>query len=194
MKRIFILLLFYMLCTPAFAQDLSADDIFDIKQNAFALYNTNNVNEAYNLLIKIDESKMDEEVFLILANIEEDKGNIESAIEYLNKAISKKEDFYKPYYNLGCIYMKQKKFSSALNQFEHALKYNKENSYIFYNLGCAQLHTGSYKKAKRNFIKAIYLKKDEKDFYYNLAYANKQLGNEKAAKKVIDFYNSTFVK
>ena len=35
---------------------------------------------------------------------------------------------------------------------------------------------------------------DEKDFYYNLAYVNKKLGNQKTAQKVIDFYNSTFIK
>ena len=56
------------------------------------------------------------------------------------------------------------------------------------------MNIGQYKSAKKHITKAIMLKNDEKNFYYNLAYVNKKLGNEKASKKVIDFYNSTFVK
>lgn len=195
MKRLLILFfVFYLSLSHSLAKELDNDEIFDLKQNAYALYNTNHVDEAYEMLKKIPEESYESENFLIIANIEEDKGNLDSAINNLNKAIKKDPKFYKAYYNLGSIYMKKQAYSSAEANFALAAKYNKQNPYVFYNLGCAQLAVGDYSKAKKSFIKAIYLKNDEKDFYYNLAYANKKLDNKKAAQKVIDFYNSTFVK
>ena len=194
MKKTFILLLIFLFNSAVFAEELDSDTIFDLKQNAYALYNTNHTNEAYEMLKKIPEASIDPETYLILANIYEDKNRPDDAIDNLNKAIKKDPKFYKAYYNLGLIFMKKQIYSMAEENFELAVKYNKESPYALYNLGCAQLKLGEYSKAKKNFIKAIYLKKDEKNFYYNLAYANKMLGKEKASKKIIDFYNSTFVK
>ena len=75
MKSKLILAILLIFTQSAFCQELSGDDIFDIKQNAYALYNTNHLDEAYELLNKIPDEKKDAEAFLILANIEEDKGD-----------------------------------------------------------------------------------------------------------------------
>lgn len=194
MKSKLILAILLIFTQSAFCQELSGDDIFDIKQNAYALYNTNHLDEAYELLNKIPDEKKDAEAFLILANIEEDKGDENKAIKSLKSSISKDSEFYKAYYNLGCIFMKRRIYALAVDNFKLAIKYNNKNPYGFYNLGCAYMNLGEYKKAKKNFIKAIYLKNDEKNFYYNLAYVNKKLGKEKDSKKIIDFYNQNFVK
>lgn len=193
MKFLYLIFIFFVITGTSIAKELTGDDIFDIKQNAFALYNTNHINEAYEMLNKIPNDKKDEEIYLILANIEQDKNNEDDAIKNLELAIEKKPEFYKAYYNLGCIFMKKRIYPVAIANFELAKKYNKENPYIFYNLGCAYMNAGEFKKAKKNFIKAIYLKNDEKSFYYNLAYVNKKLGKEKDSKKIIDFYNQTFI-
>ena len=193
MKFLYLIFIFFVIMGASIAKELTRDDIFDIKQNAFALYNTNHINEAYEMLNKIPNDKKDEEIYLILANIEQDKNNEDEAIKNLELAIQKKTEFYKAYYNLGCIFMKKRIYPVAIANFELAKKYNKENPYIFYNLGCAYMNAGEFKKAKKNFIKAIYLKNDEKTFYYNLAYVNKKLGKEKDSKKIIDFYNQTFI-
>ena len=193
MKFLYLIFIFFVITGASIAKALTGDDIFDIKQNAFALYNTNHINEAYEMLNKIPNDKKDEEIYLILANIEQDKNNEDDAIKNLELAIQKKPEFYKAYYNLGCIFMKKRIYPVAIANFELAKKYNKENPYIFYNLGCAYMNAGEFKKAKKNFIKAIYLKNDEKTFYYNLAYVNKKLGKEKDSKKIIDFYNQTFI-
>lgn len=194
MRLKILLLILFMGMNFCFAENMDADEIFDIKQNAFALYNTNHADEAYKLLYGIPDDKKDEEIYLILANIEEDNKHEDKAINYLKAAIKKNPEFYKAYYNLGCIFMKRRIYTLAVDNFELAAKYNKENPYVFYNLGCAQMDMEEYKAAKKNFIKAIYLKNDDKNFYYNLAYVNKKLGKEKDAKKIIDFYNQTFVK
>lgn len=193
MKFLYLIFIFFVITGASIAKELTGDDIFDIKQNAFALYNTNHINEAYEMLNKIPNDKKDEEIYLILANIEQDKNKENEAIKNLKLAIQKKPEFYKAYYNLGCIFMKKRIYPVAIANFELAKKYNKENPYIFYNLGCAYMNAGEFKKAKKNFIKAIYLKNDEKTFYYNLAYVNKKLGKEKDSKKIIDFYNQTFI-
>ena len=194
MKKFLCVILFLLLTSVSvFCEEYTDEEIFDIKQNGFALYNTNHIEEASIMLNKIPNGKKDSEVYLILANIEEDKNNCDKALEYLKISISKDSEFYKGYYNLGCIFMKKKIYTLAIDNFELAVKYNKNNPFGFYNLGCAYLGINEFRKAKKNFLKALYLKNDEKDFYYNLAYANKKSGNEKQARKIIDFYNKTFI-
>ena len=189
-----IFLLFVFVSIPAFGKTIDPDKFFDLRQNAFALYNTSHTEEAYDMLKQIPDAHLDEEIYLILANIEEDRGSYSKATDYLKSAIQKNPKFYKAYYNLGCIYMKGKIYTLAIDNFELAVKYNEKNPFAYYNLGCAQMNLGEFKEAKKNFIRAICLKNDEKDFYYNLAYVNKKLGKEKDSKKIIDFYNNTFIK
>lgn len=165
-----------------------ADDM-DVKTEAYALYNTNNLNEALRLLENLPIEEKDEEVFVLIANIYEDKLDLSKAVENLNKAIIINPEYYKAYYNLGCIFLNKKAYELAEKNLLLAIKYNKEFAYSYYNLGTLYLRTGKYEKAKKNLIKAIYLKNDEKDFYINLAYAYKFLGKEKEAKKLLDIYN-----
>lgn len=165
-----------------------ADDI-DVKTEAYALYNTNNLNEALRLLKNLPIEEKDEEVFVLIANIYEDKLDLSKAVENLNKAIIINPEYYKAYYNLGCIFLNKKAYELAEKNLLLAIKYNKDFAYSYYNLGTLYLRTGKYEKAKKNLIKAIYLKNDEKDFYINLAYAYKFLGKEKEAKKLLDIYN-----
>jgi len=195
MKKLFFLFLFMIFIYPfSAAEELNADDIFDIKQNAFALYNTNHKNETLEMLNKIPNDKKDAETYLILSNLKIENNEKETAIEYLTRATEKDPEFYKAYYNLGCIYMEMRTYILAKENFELAVKYSgKKNAYAYYNLASAEINLGEYKKAKKNLIKAIYLKNDEKNFYYNLAYVDKKLGKEKDAKKILDFYNATFV-
>lgn len=170
--------------SPAFC----ADDI-DVKTQAYALYNTNNGTEALKLLNNLPLDKKDEEVFVIIANIYEDRKDVDKAVENLNKALIINPEYYKAYYNLGCIFLEKKAYELAEKNLLLAIKYNKEFAYSYYNLGTLYLRTGNYEKAKKNLIKAIYLKNDDKDFYLNLAYAYKFLNKEKESKKMLEIYN-----
>ncbi len=190
MKFKFVFLTFFLITVPAFA----AENISEIKQSAFALYNTGHFDEAYEMLIEIPNEEKDEDVYLILSNIEKDNKQIQNAVNFLKMSMEKKPEFYKAYYNLGCIYSENKDYKKAVENYKLSVKYNNKNPYVYYNLGVSYMELGEFSKAKKNFIKGILLKNDDKDFYYNLAYANKKLGKEKDAKKIIDFYNKTFVK
>jgi len=171
---------------PSFAFDET-----DIKAQAYALYNTNNGKEALKMLEGLPLEQKDEEVFIVIANIYEDRGDIDKAVENLNKSIIINSKYYKAYYNLGCIFLNKKAYELAEKNLLLSVKYNKDFPYSYYNLGTLYLRKGEYEKAKKNLIKAIYLKGDEKDFYLNLACAYKFLGKEKEAKKLLDIYNSS---
>ena len=162
----------------------------DVKTEAYALYNTNNINEALKLLENLPLEQKDEEVFVLIANIYEDKLDLNKAVENLNKALVINPEYFKAYYNLGCIFLNKKAYELAEKNLLLAIKYNKDFAYSYYNLGTLYLKTGDYKKAKKNFLKAIFLKNNEKYFYLNLAYTYKNLGKEKEAKKLIEIYNN----
>ncbi len=187
MIRIFLAAL--LLFSGMFINTLNAEEL-DIKSQAFALYNTNNQNEALELLNSLSTEQKDSEVFVIIANIYEDKKEINKAIENLNKALLINPEYYKAYYNLGCIFLDKKAYELAEQNLLLSIKYNKDFAYSYYNLGTLYLKTGDYKKAKKNFLKAIFLKNNEKYFYLNLAYTYKNLGKEKEAKKLIEIYNN----
>ena len=194
MRKIFFILVFCLTLSVSFGEEIDPDTYYDMKQSAFALYNTNNLNEAKKILDSIPDEKKDEEIYLILSNIDEELNHGYKSVELLKEGLKKNPEFYKAYYNLGRIYMQRRIYTLATENFELAVQYNKKSPWAYYNLGCTQMYLGDYKSAKKNLIKAITLKNDEKDFYYNLAFANKKLGKEKEAQKIIEFYNSTFVK
>lgn len=184
---IWALIISCFLIYPSYSKDET--NVKDIKAHAYALYETNNKIEALKLINTLPVNLKDEECYVIIANIYEDWGKLNLAIEYLNKAILTNPKYYKAYYNLGCIFLKKKAYALAEDNLKLAIKYKNDFAYSYYNLGCVYLNVKDYKNAKKNFIRAITYKNDEKDFYLNLAYANKMLGKEKEAKRILDIYN-----
>lgn len=192
MKKILSVLLIYTLF--AFFSYQTADaatSIEEQKKEIIALYNSNNVEEAYKMVSRIMEKDRDYEVWYILANLSQDLGSDENAVFFLKKSILLNPEYDKAHYNLGNIYLKQYKYNSPINEYKTAIKYKKDYPYYYYNLGCAYLGQKEYDGAKVAFKKAISLKKDEPSFYYNLALTYKQLDNKKEAQKALDKYNES---
>ncbi len=184
--------LFFTLTLMLFLSNISLasnENIQDIKQQAIALYTTGNFNEAFELLDNLPASEKNEVIFLLLANIAQEKGDDNVAIQNLNKALDKNYTFYKAYYNLGCIFASKKSYLLASNNFELAIKYNKGFPSAYYNLACCQIKLKNYEGAKKNLIKAIELSPSNKDYYYNLAFCYKELHKEKQAQKILNAYN-----
>lgn len=188
LKKIFFIFLF-SLTLIANNVTFATDNIIDIKQQAIALYTTGNYNEAFKLLDNLPIGEKNEEVFLLLANIAQENNDDNAAIQNLNKALDKNYQFYKAYYNLGCIFASRKSYLLASNNFELAIKYNKNFSSSYYNLACCQIKLKNFESAKKNLIKAIELNPKNKDYYFNLAYCYKELRNEKQAQKILEIYN-----
>lgn len=158
-------------------------------QQAVALYNDNNLDEALASFAKLPEDKRPPEAWLLMGNILMDKGKKDEAVFMYGRAIMTDSNYYKAYYNLGNVYLSDDKFNMAVEQYKTASKYCPANSYIFYNLGCAYIKLGELKKAKNAFIRAIELNNQIADFHYNLAYVYKKLGKEKQAKAFLSNYN-----
>ncbi len=198
-RKIFTLLIFILTAMPAFPIDMRLENFLPDKKvtvsefeneskEARAFYAQNNLEEALNILISIPAEYRNAENWLLMGNIQQDKGNIKDAVFNFESAIMADEKYYKAYYNLGIIYFSEEKYSLAIENFKKAKKYKNDLANIYYNLGCAYLTTGDYKKAKSEFIYAIQLKNTEPDYYYNLALTYKKLGNEKKAQYYADFY------
>ena len=185
-----ILLFLLFLFQNAQASELLSDkEILDIKNEAFALYSTNNKKEALEMLSKIPQNRKDEDIFVVIGNIYDDLGQRGVAIENFNKAVSVSKKPCKAYYNIGCILLKKKSYDLAEKNFKMSIKCNKDFPYSYYNLASCYIAKEQYSKAKRQLVKALSLKADEKDFYINLAYCYKMLGNDKAAQKIVDSLN-----
>jgi len=157
-------------------------------QEARALYAQNNIEEAMNVLISIPTEDRSAENWLLLGNIQQDKGNIKEAVFSFENSILADAKFYKSYYNLGVLYFEEEKYALALENFLKAKKYKNDLAIIYYNLGCTYLKLGEFRKAKNELLYAIQLKGTEPDYYYNLAFAYKKLNNEKKAKYYLELY------
>ncbi len=186
MKKIIlkIFIVCFLINLPAFCD--GQDEFAEVKEQAIALYSTKNYDEAYKLLENLPANQKDEETFLLLANISEEIKNSNTAIQYLNKALDKDYTYYKAYYNLGCIFASKKSYMLASNNFELAIKYNKDFTPAYYNLANCQMKLKNFDEAKKNLIKALELEPNNKDILYNLAYCYKQLNKTKQAKKIAE--------
>lgn len=165
------------------------DDAMTPSEQAVLLYNENNLNTAFDVLLKIQEADRTAQDWLLLGNILQDKNKLSDAVFMYQRAISVDPKFYKAYYNLGNIYLDDEKPFLAIENYRKANKLNNEFPYAYYNLGCAYLKIGNLKKAKIAFLKAIELKNTVPDFHYNLAYTYKMLKKPDLAKQYIGFYN-----
>ena len=163
--------------------------VYDISQQATALYNDNNLEESLKTFLKIPEDGRTAQDNLLVGNILLDFNKPEDAVFMYKRALLVDETYYKAYYNIGNICLGEDKFFMAIDQYKKVIKYAPEFPYGYYNLACAYIKAGELRKAKSKLIKAIELKKTEPDFHYNLAYVYKKLNKEKSAKVYLENYN-----
>lgn len=188
MKKIFISLIVLMSLMFFVGKSFAKNSFTDKKREIIALYNSNNLEEAYNQISKITEDERDFMLWYLLGNISQDMGNETNASFFLQKSILLNPQFDKAHYNLGNIYLKEEKYNSAIREYKSAIKYKKDFAFYYYNLGCAYIGLKDYKSAKSALKTAIQLKNDEADFYYNLAFVYKNLNNEKEQNKALENY------
>ncbi len=118
MKKIIFTFLLLISALMIFSFNKTYADELSIKSQAYVLYNTNNLDEALKLLNSLPDDEKDEEVFVILANVYEDKKDINQAVENLNNSLRINPEYYKAYYNLGCIFLNKKAFPQGKGSFK----------------------------------------------------------------------------
>ncbi|MBR1753500.1 tetratricopeptide repeat protein [bacterium] len=199
MKKILLILLFFILGCPQISAQKLGQDRFDfsskpdemtLSEYATIYYGENNTDDAMAAILKIKEYERSAQDWLILGNILQDKGKVADAAFMYNKAILTDKKYYKAYYNLANIYFDENKLNMAITNYKLASKYNDKFPYAYYNMGCAYLELGQIKKAKYAFLKAVELKNTIPEFHYNLAFVYKKLGKEKLSKQYLDNYNN----
>ena len=114
----------------------------DLNQQAIALYNDNNLDEALATFAKIPDDKRTPEIWMLMGNILLDKGKKDDAVFMYGRAIITDATYYKAYYNLGNVYLSDDKFNMAVEQYKLATKYNPSCAYAYYNLGCTYIKLG----------------------------------------------------
>lgn len=190
MKKIIISLIFIFSVLFLSEEVFAKTSIQEKKREIIALYNSNNLEEAYNQISKITEDERDFMLWYLLGNISQDMGNDTNASFFLQKSILLNPAFDKAHYNLGNIYLKEEKYNSAIREYKSAIKHKKDFAFYHYNLGCAYIGLKDYKNAKNALKTAIQLNPNIANFHYNLALAYKNLNNEKEAKKELEKYNN----
>ena len=181
-KLILILGLLIFTANYSFAEE-------KLYETGIALYNCNKIDLALQTFLKIPEKERTVDVWLLMGNILEDQNNRSDAAFMYQHAILITPNYYKPYYNLGVLYLEDERYYLAINNFKKSILYKPDFAYSHYNLGCTYLKLGELKKAKNEFNKAITLKNTEPDFHYNLAYVYKKLNKQKMAETYLKNYN-----
>jgi len=94
-------------------------------------------------------------------------GDTTRAISLLEEDIKMDPSYDYNYYVLGQIYMKQKNYNAALEQFELAVKKNKKFYEGRYALGLVQLELGKIDEAEKNFRTGLKKSKKMKADFHN---------------------------
>ncbi|MCP4705577.1 MAG: tetratricopeptide repeat protein, partial [candidate division Zixibacteria bacterium] len=115
-----------------------------------------------------------------------DQGDTTKAISLLEEDIGMDPSFEYNYYVLGNIYMKQKKYNEALEQFEIAIKKDKKFYEGLYALGLVQLKLGKIEEAEKNFKNGLKKSKKMKaEFHNGIGLVKMALGELNEADKEI---------
>ena len=189
MKRlIYLIMLIFFAISPAFCS-LSEDELSDYQEQAKLYYNTNNISQCIEMLVKIPDSKKSAQDWILMANISQDREKPLDAIFFLERAIIVDPKNYKSYYNLGNLYLETGNLSKAMDNYRRAIKLKEDFAYAYYNLGCCYLKQENYRLARYYFANAIKYNASEPSFFYNISYAYKMLKNKKRAEETLKIYN-----
>ena len=117
----------------------------------------------------IDINKKDYNSYYKIAELLDNLGKKDEAIQMLNNLIHNKPDYFKASELLGRLLCEQENFKEAINVYMNALRYNKEESFeIYYNLGIAYTRLNDFQNAKDYYEKAAAINALNYKGYYNL--------------------------
>jgi len=139
----------------------------------------------------IDQDGKFSEAYNALGAVYSKQGMWDEALKNYKKALENKlyTTPHVPYFNMGRVYMAQKKYTQAIESFRNAKAYVKQD-FIIYELGNALFEAGQIKDAIREFQEGIEIAPKNASLRYGRALALLKDGNRKASvqefKKVIE--------
>jgi arylsulfatase A-like enzyme/tetratricopeptide (TPR) repeat protein len=97
--------------------------------------------------------------------------------------ISERPSFYRPYFNLAKIAMKQGNYVEAVDNFEKVIELKPDHVYSYEGLGAAREAQGQFDKAVLGYAKALEVRPDYVEVYYKMALCFYELGEFRAPDK-----------
>lgn len=97
-------------------------------------------------------------VLISLGNIEDELGNLEAALKYIDRNIELYPDFYAAYINKGFLLQRMEKYKESIKYFDKGIDFNDiANPYAYSNRSYSQLKLGKYKEALKDINYSIEL-------------------------------------
>jgi tetratricopeptide (TPR) repeat protein len=115
------------------------------------------------------------------------RGDLDGAFDYFNRAIEMFPDYALSYLNRGTIFAQRRQDTLALSDFEKAVRLNLSSANLYANRGGIYINFGKYDLALHDFEQALKLKPNFPQAYYNRAIVHARLNDYNAA---IDDYSN----
>ncbi len=113
------------------------------------------------------------------------KGEIDKAEKVLLKLLGLFSQKAEVFYELGLLYLEQKKYKNAISALKTAIRRDSENGFYYHALGLAYLKNKEYRKAAEAFDKALHFNNKIAYRWADLALALIGLERFKEAKEAI---------
>ena len=120
--------------------------------------------------------------FFYLGNALYEQKNFEDSIKAYSTSL-KLNEYAGAYYNRGVAYAELGEYDREIEDYNKAIKLNKEYVEAYYNRGVTYVGLGKYNRAIEDFNKAIELNLDDAEAYYNRGVAYAELGEHESARE-----------
>ena len=187
--------------TDKISQSISESHLKSLIQDAVQKHQLGQLDEAkflYKQVLQIQPQSLDEQdlwsdryypiAVSNLGTIFEQKGELELAIEYYDKALKLKPDYGEVYYNLGNVFLQQGKLEAAIDSYKQALKIQPDYPQAHNNLGNVFQLQGKLEAAIESYQQALKIQPENAQTHCNLGNVFQLQGKLEAA---IESYQQT---
>jgi len=120
-----------------------------------------------------------------MGNALRDQLKLDEAIEYYNKSILLKPNYYEAYKNMGNVLQDKCRFEDALEAYKKTLLFLPNDAGTYNNIGTTYQKMGKHEEAESNFRQAILIKPDFAETHPNLSFT--LLSNSKIKEGLEEF-------
>lgn len=135
-------------------------------------------------VIEMRSHQSDFEYALVL----DERGEIEKAKEYYNKAIKSNDSIADAYCNLGILESESQHYSKAIDAFTNALKHDPRHFEAHYNLANVYSEAGNRALARMHYELVLEIEPEFASAYYNLGLVLAQEQQYKEAVQILKQY------
>ncbi len=118
---------------------------------------------------------------LLIARLELDNENVKKAKEYINQAISKKDNYLDAYYLLAQIQLSENNIKDAIKSVETTVIIEPSNPALLFQLGLLYYNSGNYTNAGSAFARSVQISPEYANARYFLGLSFARLGDFKSA-------------